>query len=248
LAATRRTIERNVDDGETPATCLNRSARLPGRCVLIDLVRRPPFSKQCADGYYRLCCIRRLWIGQGGPVRLSSRRHRLSPSRSAFAGFRSPVAVITVAVRWCLRRGRPTATWKGYWPNAVCRSITSPSTGGCSDARHWSPTRPDSPGTRRVIGGSSTKPTSKSTASSAMCTGPSTNAGRSSTCSSHRVGTSLRHAGSSAGRDDLEGDTITTGMDNGVRRSQTTDRDEASAPIRRTGLGDVSVELDATDL
>jgi IS6 family transposase len=38
-------------------------------------------------------------------VRLSTRRHRAAVSRSAFAGFRFPAEVITVAVRWCLRYG-----------------------------------------------------------------------------------------------------------------------------------------------
>jgi transposase-like protein len=46
-----------------------------------------------------------LWIGQDEPVRLSTRRHPASASRSAFAGFRFPAEVITVAVRWYLRYG-----------------------------------------------------------------------------------------------------------------------------------------------
>jgi hypothetical protein len=46
-----------------------------------------------------------LWIGQDGPVRLSSRPRPLPVSRSAFAGFRFPAEVITVAVRWYLRYG-----------------------------------------------------------------------------------------------------------------------------------------------
>ncbi len=38
-------------------------------------------------------------------MKLSTRRHPLLPPRSAFAGFRFPSAVITVAVRWYLRYG-----------------------------------------------------------------------------------------------------------------------------------------------
>ena len=36
---------------------------------------------------------------------LSTRRHKAHVSRSAFAGFRFPAEVITVAVRWYLRYG-----------------------------------------------------------------------------------------------------------------------------------------------
>ena len=38
-------------------------------------------------------------------MRLSTRRHPMPPSRSAFAGFRFPAEVITIAVRWYLRYG-----------------------------------------------------------------------------------------------------------------------------------------------
>jgi hypothetical protein len=50
-------------------------------------------------------CIRRLWIGQDGSVRLSTRRRESPVSRSAFAGFRFAGEVIMVAVRWYLRYG-----------------------------------------------------------------------------------------------------------------------------------------------
>ena len=53
----------------------------------------------------RRCCVGRLWIGQDGSVRLSTRRRPAPVSRSAFAGFRFPAEVITVAVRWYLRYG-----------------------------------------------------------------------------------------------------------------------------------------------
>ena len=50
-------------------------------------------------------CVRRLWIGHDGSVRLSTRRRESPGPRSAFAGFRFPAEVIVVAVRWCLRYG-----------------------------------------------------------------------------------------------------------------------------------------------
>ena len=40
-------------------------------------------------------------------MRLSTRRHTPSASRSSFAAFRFPADVITVAVRWYLRYGLP---------------------------------------------------------------------------------------------------------------------------------------------
>jgi transposase-like protein len=46
-----------------------------------------------------------MWIEQDEPVRLSTRRHPTSASRFAFAGFRFPAEVITVAVRSYLRYG-----------------------------------------------------------------------------------------------------------------------------------------------
>jgi transposase-like protein len=48
-----------------------------------------------------------LWIGQDVSVSLSTRRRPTPVSRSAFAGFRFPAAVIAVAVRWHLRYGPP---------------------------------------------------------------------------------------------------------------------------------------------
>jgi transposase-like protein len=50
-------------------------------------------------------CIRRLWIEQDEPVRLSTRWHPTSASRSVFARFWFPAEVITEAVRWYPRYG-----------------------------------------------------------------------------------------------------------------------------------------------
>jgi transposase-like protein len=46
-----------------------------------------------------------LWIGQDGPIRLSTRQRESPVSRSAFAGFRFPAELIAVAVRCYLRYG-----------------------------------------------------------------------------------------------------------------------------------------------
>jgi hypothetical protein len=63
------------------------------------MVRRPAIDvpRHQHDG---LCCVRRLWIGRDKPVRRSTHRRPVPLSRSAFAGFRFPAEVITVAVRW----------------------------------------------------------------------------------------------------------------------------------------------------
>ena len=53
-------------------------------------------------------------------MKLSSRSGPLSPSCSAFAGFRFPTEVIVLAVRW-----------RSCWSSAASRSTTSLSTGGC---------------------------------------------------------------------------------------------------------------------
>ena len=44
--------------------------------------------------------------------------------RSAFAGFRFPPEVITVAVRWYLRYGLSYRDVEERWPSAVSRSTT----------------------------------------------------------------------------------------------------------------------------
>ena len=142
----------------------------------------------------------RLWIGQDGSVRLSTRRRPAPVSRSAFAGFRFPAEVITVAVRWYLRYGlsyrdvEELLAERGVEVDHVTVYRWVHGSPRCS------PTRPASPGTRRASAGSSTKPTSKSTASGGTCTGPSTSTGRSSTCSSRTAATATPPAGSSAVR------------------------------------------------
>jgi transposase-like protein len=70
-----------------------------------------------------------------------------------FAGFRFPIEVIVVAVRWYLRYNSPTETLKNYWSNAASRSTTSPPTGGCNGSPRYWPTPPGSAGTHPAPGG-----------------------------------------------------------------------------------------------
>ena len=80
-------------------------------------------------------------------MRLSTRRRPVPVSRSAFAGFRFPAEVITVAVRWYLRYGLSYRDVEELLAERGVRSITSRSTGGCNGSRRCSPMRPASPGT-----------------------------------------------------------------------------------------------------
>jgi hypothetical protein len=52
------------------------------------------------------------------------RAARPQVDRSAFAGFRFPAEVITVAVAGTSATGCPIAMWRSCWPNAVSKSIT----------------------------------------------------------------------------------------------------------------------------
>ena len=162
----------------------------------------------------RVCCVRRLWIGQDRPVRLSSRRHPLA-SRSAFAGLRVPAEVITVSVRWYLRLRTVLRDVEELLAECgaqvdhvtVFRWVQrfAPLFADASRfARH-------SPGERWFV----EKTFVKSTASGAMSTGPSTNTSRSSTCSSHRVGPRRGPPLLRPCADDVEGD-----LDRGGDRSR----------------------------
>jgi len=44
--------------------------------------------------------------------------------RSAFAGFRFPPEVITLAVRWYLRYGLSYGIWRSCWPSEAWRWTT----------------------------------------------------------------------------------------------------------------------------
>jgi hypothetical protein len=57
-------------------------------------------------------------------MRLTRRTVLSIPGRSAFAGFRFPPEVIVLVVRWYLRLGCPTATWRNCSPSAASTSIT----------------------------------------------------------------------------------------------------------------------------
>ncbi len=134
---------------------------------------------------------------------LSSRSPRPSmPPRSAFARFRFPPEIdrgggaLVPALRAVLPRRRGAAG------RARCRGRSRHhATGGCSGSRRCSidAARPCRHAVR-VTAGSWTRPTSRSPASGATCTGPSTSTARSSTCWSRRAATAQPPAGSSHAR------------------------------------------------
>jgi transposase-like protein len=111
-------------------------------------------------------------------VKSVARSRLWSPPRSAFAGFRFPAEVIVVAVRWYLRYG---LSYRDVEELLAERGIDVHHVTvyrGCSDSPRCWPTPPGSAATRRVIGGSSTRRTSKSTACGATSTEPSTSTAR----------------------------------------------------------------------
>jgi transposase-like protein len=124
---------------------------------------------------------------QDEPVRLSTRRYPPSASRSAFAGFRFRADAITVAMRWYLRYGRsyrdvkePLAERGVEVHVAVYRWVqrfTSLLADAARFARH-------SPGDRWFVDETYVKVNGVWRTS----TGPSTSAGRSSTCLSRSAG------------------------------------------------------------
>ncbi len=103
-------------------------------------------------------------------------------STSAFAGFRFPREVISVAVRWYLRYGlsyrdvEELLAERGVDVDHVTIYRWSDGSHRSSSKRHGQAV------TFRVIDGSSTRPMSRSMAGGRTCTGRSTSSGRSSTC------------------------------------------------------------------
>jgi hypothetical protein len=94
----------------------------------------------------RLCCVGRggrSWLASSEQAEQMRRRRTARPivERSAFAGFRFPPEVITLAVRWYLRYGLSYRDFEELLAGAAWRSITSRSTGGCSGSLRCSPTR-----------------------------------------------------------------------------------------------------------
>src|SRR3954451_5130929 len=120
-----------------------------------------------------------------------------SAPRSAFAGFRFPAEVIVVAVRWYLRYG---LSYRDVEELLAERGIEVDHVTVYRWVQRFTPLLADaarSPGTRRVTGGSSTRPMSRSTACGATSTERSTSTARSSTCCSRLVATPQPLVGSS---------------------------------------------------
>jgi hypothetical protein len=121
-----------------------------------------------------------------------------SPPVSAFAGFRFPPDVIVPAVRWYLRN----LSYRDLEELLVERGVDVDHVTVFRRVQRFSrcwPTRPDSAAIHLATGGSLTRRTSRSTESGGTCTGRSTSAGRSSTCSSRAAATPTPRGGSSAG-------------------------------------------------
>jgi transposase-like protein len=102
VAATNVLHEREPSDNDRSGTVGAQGAHWSQSVFESAVVGFDAVVRVLLDG---LCCTRRLWIGQDGLVRLSTRRRPAVISRSAFAGCRFPAEVITVAVRWYLRYG-----------------------------------------------------------------------------------------------------------------------------------------------
>ena len=131
-------------------------------------------------------------------MRPSNRRQPAPVSRSAFSGFRFPAEVTTVAVRWYLRYG---LSYRDVEELLAERDAQVDHVTVYRCVQRFTPLFADAARfTRivRVIGGSSTRPTRKSTACGATSTGPSTGTDKSLTSWSRSVATERRLAGSSA--------------------------------------------------
>ena len=105
-----------------------------------------------------------------------------SSSASAFAGFRFPREVISVAVRWCLRYG---LSYRDVEELLAERGVNVDHVTVYRWVQRFTPEFVEAARPRRHMPGdrgSSTRPTSRSTAAGRTCTGRSTSSGRSSTC------------------------------------------------------------------
>ncbi len=129
-----------------------------------------PRSSSALDGTVAL--LDRAWH-ETGVMSLSS--------ASAFAGFRFPREVISVAVRWYLRYG---LSYRDVEELLAERGVTVDHVTvhrGSSGSHRSSSRRPGLDVMCRVIADSSTRPTSRSTEAGRTCIGRSTSKGRSST-------------------------------------------------------------------
>jgi hypothetical protein len=141
-----------------------------------------------------------LWIDQDGLVRLSTRWHPTSASRSVFAGCRFPAEVITVAVRWYLRYG---LSYRDVEELLAERSVQVDHVTVYRWVQRFAPLFDDaarfarhSPGDRWFVDETYVKVNGRGT----TCTGRSTSMGRSSTCSCQSVATAMPPGAFSAGR------------------------------------------------
>jgi hypothetical protein len=113
---------------------------------------------------------------------------RVPALRSSFAGFRCPPDVITLAVRWYLCYA---LSYRDVEELLAERGITVDHVSVYRWVQRFTPLLIDAARPCRhapVIGGSSTRRTSKSPDDESICTGRSTSSGRSSTSSSRRNG------------------------------------------------------------
>ena len=134
-------------------------------------------------------------------MKLSSGPPPPLPSRSAFARFRFPAEAIVLAVCWYLRYG---LSYRDVEELLAERGVQVDHVTVHRWMQRFTPLLADvrgPAGTRPVTGGSPTRPTSKSMASGAMCTEPSTSTAKSSTCSCRNVAlVRRRRTGRTGGR------------------------------------------------
>src|SRR5215207_7241912 len=133
-------------------------------------------------------------------MKSSTRPRSWLPPTSAFAGFRFPTEVIVVAVRWYLRFN---LSYRDVEELLVERGVEVDHVTvfrWVQRFTHCWATPPGSAGIRQAAGGTSTRPTSRSTESGGTCTGRATSTGRSSTYWSQPAVTPTPHGGSCAGR------------------------------------------------
>ena len=131
-----------------------------------------------------LCCVDGSPLGGEGLVMMRNRQSGARGSvSSAFAGFRFPPEVILLAVRWYLRYGLSYRDVEELLAERGVEvdHVTALPVGAAVHPAARS-TRPGRAGTLPGTAGSSTRPTSRSPASGATCTGRSTSTARSSTC------------------------------------------------------------------
>jgi hypothetical protein len=159
-----------VQCGVTPEGALDEVIKLPARIVTACTFGGPHLDQ--------LSALLRRRITAGGQAELMRRRPAQVPTpRSGFAGFRFPSEVIMVAVRWYLRYG---LSYRDVEELLAERGIAVDHVTIYRRVQRFTPllieaARPCR--MPRVIGGLSTRPTSRSLAGGSTCTGRSTSSG-----------------------------------------------------------------------